>query len=80
MLVDLLVNFLVDLQRLDLQLFWNSADVLPGLFLVVEGETGRGYLVMVLVDVIDQVVVPDVEFLPLQLQRKRAGAGGGSGV
>ena len=66
MLVDLLVDFLVDLERLDLQLFRNSADVLPGLFLVVEGEAGGGYLVVVLVDVIDKVVVTDVEFLALE--------------
>jgi hypothetical protein len=66
LLVDLLVDFLVDLEGLDLQLFRNSADVLPGLFLVVEGETGGGYLVVVLVDVIDKVVVTDVEFLALE--------------
>lgn len=65
MLVDLLVDFLVDLEGLDLQLFRNSADVLPGLFLVVEGQAGGGYLVVVLVDVIDKVVVTDVEFLAL---------------
>lgn len=80
MLVDLLVDFLVDLERLDLQLFRNSADVLPGLFLVVEGEAGGGYLVVVLVDVIDKVVVTDVEFLALEWQGTGGGAGAGGGV
>lgn len=74
-----MTDFLVDFQGLDLQLFWNGADVLPGLLFVVEGQSRGCYLVVVLVCVVDQVMATDVEFLLLQIERLEAGGGCGDG-